>query len=351
MTLCQTLPAAEKGAGKTEVPDPKVIPVTTKAPDEKKVYPIAIIGAGAAGTMAAKRAVLNNHKVLLFTGARQEQRRSRGNWVRKVDNVPGLAKYKRTILELRNEVLQELVNSSLSPNLYVIQDSVTSLEKQGNLFKLADGSGHIYSVKYVVMATGIMDEQPKIQGSIRPILKYANAQTVAYCALCDGHRSFGKKTVVIGYSDAAASTALALLARYQMASITLLTNGNSLKVSPTLSKQLEEKNVRIVESPIKEILCDEGQKKLTGFLLENGKTVEAGMGFVALGVRPNNQLALQMGVEVNADGLVLTNLNGESSIPNLFVAGDLRADSMHQIYTAWQHAVDVVQLIDQRLRE
>lgn len=33
-----------------------------------------------------------------------------------------------------------------------------------------------------------------------------------------------------------------------------------------------------------------------------------------------------------------------------FVVGDLRANSVKQIYTAWQHAVDVVQVIDRRIR-
>ena len=190
--------------------DPKVIPVTTKQPEEKKIYPIAIIGAGAGGSMAVKRAVLNNNEVLLFTGTKQERRRSRGNWVRKVDNIPGLGKYERTILELRNEVLQELVQDPLGHNLYVVEESISLIEKDVDFFKLKDGAGHTYYVKYVVMATGIMDEQPIIQGSIRSIFEYANGQTIGYCSLCDGHRSFGKHAVVIGYSKSAAHIALLL---------------------------------------------------------------------------------------------------------------------------------------------
>jgi thioredoxin reductase (NADPH) len=191
------------GNEEIKIVDPRIIPIKTIQPEEEKIYPVAIIGAGAAGTMAVKRAVLNNNETLLFTGAIQEQRRSRGNWVRTVDNVPGLAKYTRTILELRNETLEELVKSPLKHNLYVIEDSVLSMEKHADYFKLIDGAGHIHYAQYVVLATGVMDEQPHIQGSIRPILKYANGQTVAYCLICDGHRSIGKKTVVIGHSESA----------------------------------------------------------------------------------------------------------------------------------------------------
>lgn len=335
---------------KNEFSDPRIISIKTKQPEEKKIYPIAIIGAGAAGTMAVKRAVLNNDEVLLFTGNNQERRRSRGNWVRKVDNVPGLEKYERTILELRNEVLEELVKSPLIHNLYVIEDSVYSIEKEVDVFKLIDGAGHIYYARYVVMATGIMDEQPSIDGSIRPILAYANGQTVAYCLVCDGHRSLGKKTVVIGCSESAGDVALILSTKYQLEELIILTNGQKHEFSSALLKSLQSKSIRIIEAPILKVLGNEKQKEILGFELANGDIVEAEMCFVALGIRPNNQLAIQLGAKLDASGLVITDENGESSVPNLFVIGDLRSNSMKQIYTAWQHAVESMQLINCRIQ-
>jgi thioredoxin reductase (NADPH) len=201
------------------------------------------------------------------------------------------------------------------------------------------------------MATGIMDEQPHIQGTIHPVLKYANGQTIAYCSLCDGHRSFGKKTVVIGHSTSAANIALLLLEKYQLMSITILTNGRRHEFTPELLQRIQKKNISILDIPIKEVLGNKEQKQLTGFMLENGKIVEAEIGFVALGIRPNNLLALQIGAQIDDNGLVITDSNGESSIPNLFIAGDLRANGMKQIYTAWQHAVDSIQLINRRIRD
>ncbi len=317
--------------------DPKVIPVTTQQPEQSKLYPIVIVGAGAAGTMAVKRAVLNNTEVLLFTGDKQDRKRSCGNWVKKVDNVPGLEKYKRPVLELRNEVLQELASGPLSSNLYVIEDSICSIEKQDDFFKLIDRSGRIYFAKYVVLATGIMKEQPLIQGSLRPILPFANNGSIGYCCICDGHRCLGKKTVVIGHTKTAASMALFLSKKYHPTSITILTNGH---VPEFISE------IAVLEAPIKEVV---GNNVLSGFVLETGEYVEAEMGFVALGIRPNNQLALQLGAQLNASGLVITDEDGESSVPNLFVIGDLRANTLKQIYTAWQNAVDAIQAIDERL--
>lgn len=317
--------------------------------EDKTVYPIAIIGAGAAGTMAVKRAVLNNTTALLFTGATHERRISRGSWVRKVNNIPGLTYYKRAILELCNETLEEIAHSPFSHNLYVVDDSIYSIKKERDYFTLIDGKQQTYYAKYVIIATGIMDEQPLIQGSIRPILHYANGQTVAYCTICDGHRCFGKRTVVIGHSESAGAIALQLAQRYHLAHVAILTNGHHHEFSETLLKKIALKNIPIFVSPILKVLGNEKRQQLHGFLLETGERIDAEMGFIALGIRPNNQLPLQLHAKVDARGLVITDLNGESSIPNLFVIGDLRANSMKQMYTAWQHAVETVQVITQRI--
>ncbi|MBS0655811.1 MAG: NAD(P)/FAD-dependent oxidoreductase, partial [Verrucomicrobia bacterium] len=194
---------------------------------QTKVYPVAIIGAGAGGTMATERAILNNREVLLFTGAKPEKKRSRGHWVRAVHNIPGLTKYTRALVELQQETLAHIASGPFQHNLSVVEDSVVSIEKQAGLFKLVDKTGQSYLAKYVILATGMMDEQPHIGGSIRPILKFGNNQSVAYCIMCDGHRSLNKKTVVIGHSEEAAKAALLLAERYQPSKLTILTNGKA----------------------------------------------------------------------------------------------------------------------------
>ncbi len=316
---------------------------------EYKVFPVAIIGSGAGGTMAVKRAILNNREVLLFTGAKKERKNSRGHWVKKVENIPGLEKYKRTLVELRDEMLEGIAKGPFSQNLSVVEDSVISIRKQENAFRLCDKEGNVYFARFVVLATGMMDEQPHIKDSIKSIFSFANNQTVAYCLLCDGHLSYQKNVVVIGHSEEAAQGAILLFDRYIPPKITNLTNGAKNRFSENTLALLNAKNIQIEEEPIEEIL---GEKKgiLTGFQLSSEKKIDAEIGFVALGIRPNNALALELGADVDAKGLVIVDQNGESSVPNLFVIGDLRANSLKQIYTAWQHAVDSIQIIDRRIR-
>lgn len=330
-------------------PVPETIQEMIPVRDENHVYPIVIIGSGAAGTMAVKRAILNNNEVLLFMGASQERRRSRGNWVKKVDNIPGLEQYARPILELRNETLADIYQGPFSQNLCTVEDSVVQIEKTGDLFKLTDGSGTVYYGKYVLLATGIMDEQPNIQGSIRPILDFSNGQTVAYCLVCDGHRCLNQNTVVIGYSESAATGAMLLAEKYHPPSLAIITNGNAPEFSENTLEKLKQNHIAIYTSSVLNVEGDRGIRQLQGFTLESGEFVSADMGFVMLGIRPNNQLALQLDAKVDSRGLVLTDSSGESSVSNLFIAGDLRSGSMKQIYTAWQHSVECMQQINARL--
>ena len=73
--------------------------------------------------------------------------------------------------------------------------------------------------------------------------------------------------------------------------------------------------------------------------------------FPMLGQIAYNELAKQVGADINPKGNVITTEKGESTIENFYVAGDLREGKKYQIYTAWDMAVDSVDDMDRKLRE
>lgn len=152
-----------------------------------------------------------------------------------------------------------------------------------------------------------------------------------------------------GVSISAASVALILSEKYRPPEMTVLTNGKRPEFSVELLTRIRAAGIRIIESPIVKI--SDKKNQLSGFQLENGESVECEIGFVSLGIRPNNDLALLIGAQVDDTGLVITDSNGESSVPNLFIVGDLRSKSRKQIYTAWEHAVDSIQVITRRISD
>lgn len=318
----------------------------------EKIYSVCVIGAGSAGTMAALRTVLNNDDCLFFPGSPQDKKRSRALWVRKVENMPAHLQYKRGIEDPNAETIKWIQQSEFRDNLTLQKNlGVSTISKnQEGIFDLVDNKGNAYKAKYVILCTGVMDVQPEIQGTIETVFDYANAQTIDYCLICDGHHVLHKKTSVIGHENSAAWVAILLYERYASSHLTILTNGKKPNFQADTQKLIDLYQIQIETSPIKEIVGEEKGNILKAFKLQDGKTVETEISFVALGMIVYNELAKQLGAELDDRGFVKSNESGLTSIPGLYVAGDLKANTRKQIYTAWDHAVSAASAINQLLR-
>src|SRR3989344_200460 len=160
---------------------------------DQKIYPVCVIGGGSAGTMAVLRTILNNDECLFFPGSAKDKKRSRDLWVRKIENIPGHFQYKRGIQEHNLETMKWILQSDFKDNLHTQKNTgVVSVEKQGDLFKITDSKNQIHFAEYIILCTGVMDVQPEIKGTIETVFDYANAQTIDYCLVCDGHHVLNK---------------------------------------------------------------------------------------------------------------------------------------------------------------
>ncbi|MFZ4713160.1 MAG: NAD(P)/FAD-dependent oxidoreductase [Bacteriovoracaceae bacterium] len=318
----------------------------------EKIYPISIIGGGSAGVMAALRCILNNDEVLFFPGSPKNKKRSRAMWVKKIENMPAHLQFKRGIEEPNQETIKWIEASAFSANFHHQKNTgIVDITKnsQGH-FHLTDSRGNTYQSKYVILCTGVMDVQPTINGSIEAILVYANAQTVDYCLRCDGHHSLNKKTTIIGHGIGAAWAAIQLYERYRQPSMTILTHGQKKEFNDETEKLLQKYKIPVIEEKILQILGEEKGQKLLGFELEGNKKIESEMSFVSLGMMVYNELALKLGVVVDERGFVKADESGLTNIEGFYVAGDLKANSKKQIYTAWDQAVNSGDAINQKLR-
>jgi thioredoxin reductase (NADPH) len=315
------------------------------------IYDVAVIGAGAAGMQATLRAVLNNDATLLFTGDARSRKRSREFWVRKVENMPGLFQLNRAIVDTNVEVLQWIEQSALKHKLTLKKNkTVTHIEKSQELFILTDGVGEKYCARFVILCTGVMDVQPKILGSIAPVLPYANMQIVDYCLRCDGHHVLGKNTAVIGNDSSAVWVAIMLHERYQPPSMTVLFHGARVELNDELKHLVEKYKIKIDHEEMIELIGDAKAGLLTSIKTAH-QNIACEIAFVSLGMIVYNDLAKMLGAQLDARGFVIADDNGMSSIDGLYVAGDVRANTKKQIYTAWDNATTAADAINARLRK
>ena len=319
-----------------------------------KLYDIAVIGSGAAGAMGSLRAVLNNLETLTFMGSAKTKKSARATWVGKVENMPCLFDKKKGVAQSSNEVFKWIREQDLwRENLTQVMSAVTKIEGEKGHFELTTEKGDIFLAQNILLATGIMDLQPLINGEIEPVFPMANAGYIEYCIICDGHKSKGKETTIIGHGESVAWIATMLFERYKNPRMTIITNGKKLEVieGSVIHKRMSKYGIKSFESPILEILGDARGSGLEGFKLEDGQVVPCQKSYVSLGIIAHNKLAVELGANIDDRGFVIGDDVGETNIPGFFVAGDLRADHKNQIYTAWDMAVDSVNRIDRYIRD
>lgn len=313
-----------------------------------KIYDLAIIGGGGAGQMAILRAALNLTPTIAFLGDTQARKRSRSVWVHDVENIPGMFDIRNPITQSEKSVLNFIESRpELNAALETIKESVTQISHSEGLFNLK-AAEDTYQAKYVVLCTGTADVQPHIQGKIDPVFPYANRGDLLYCIRCDGHKTISHATAVIGHSTGAAWVAIMLKERYDNPKITLLSNGRPFEGSMEVREILDHYGIEVTEEPIQEILGD-SKKGLAGFQMES-KKVEVTRAFVALGAIVHNDLARQLGVDVDEREHIKTNGKCETNVAGFYAVGDLVSGKKKQVYTAWDMAVDAVEDIDAKLR-
>ena len=306
-----------------------------------EVFDVAIIGAGPVGLHAALKSSLLNMTVAVIDKGR---RHSRAFFVPRLANIPGhYGVSGANLLELQKDELKKH-----SDKARIIENTeVTDIVWNGDRFYLkckSKETGLEVTAKNVILATGVVDRQPEIGGSIKPILPYADRGIAMYCMLCDGHSIKGKDACVLGHTAYSVSVAIDLL-YFGPSSVTLLTNGMGILDRKTTEKLAENKIPVIAE----EIVDLAGLKENSfGAVLKSGAMEFFDFCFVALGwYSMGTGLGLKLGGHVDEDGFLVTNEDGQilkedgSPVEHIFAAGDVR-NTWNQIPVGWGDAEKAV---------
>ncbi|HXY32121.1 MAG TPA: thioredoxin-disulfide reductase [Gemmatimonadaceae bacterium] len=199
-------------------------------------------------------------------------------------------------------------------------------------FETVSESGDVYRSPAVILTAGGTPIKLGVPGE----LEYAG-KGVSYCAICDGAFFKGHTMAVVGGGDAACEEA-DFLTRYAE-KVYLIHRRHEFRASKIIQK-------RVFENPKIEVIWDSVVERIAGddnglvkhTVLRNVVTNEVvdlpvTAVFVFIGFRPNTGV-LADHVEHDAGGYIITDETMESSVPGLFVAGDVRAQLTRQVSTA-----------------
>jgi thioredoxin reductase (NADPH) len=226
----------------------------------------------------------------------------------------------------------------------------TQLEKQAERFGARIEFGHVSAIrsegkhkivtvdgvdvkaKTVLIATGSDYKKLGVPGE-----KEFYGRGVHYCATCDGAFYREKRLAVVGGGNSAVQETL-FLTRYAT-HIDLLVR-STIKASDVLTEDLqhyiESGQVTVhLNTTTDEIVATEGRVSSLK-ITEDGTTGELEVNglFVFVGLLPNTDFLQGSGVELDAQGLVVTTAKLETSVEGVFASGDVRSGATMQIASA-----------------
>ena len=274
---------------------------------------LVIIGGGPAGLTAAIYAVRAGLNTIVI------EKSNLGGQVMitpVVENYPGF-------MRIGGKSLVDLIAQQAAQYCEIhVGEYVTEArkdDKDGTIYLKTNHA--IYITKGLVIATGVANRALEAPGAQK-----FYGRGVSYCATCDGYFfKDGKQVVVVGGGDTAMTDALYL--HNLGAKVTLIHRRDTLRAQARLQESFKQSGIPALwDSEVREI---SGDKIVKAVKIEDKKTgkvqdMPADGVFVAIGYVPNVEIAQQLGLELDEQGYIKTDLaTMRTSMPGVYAAGDI----------------------------
>ena len=286
------------------------------------MYNVVIIGSGCAGLTAAIYAARANLKPLVLDGHEPGGQLS---LTTHVENFPGFPEG-----ILGPELIENMRKQAQKFGAEFKAGAVTEVDLSKRPFKIAAGKD-TYEARAVIVAAGASARLLGLKGE-----KELIGHGVSTCATCDGYFFRGKPIAVVGGGDSAMEEAN-FLSRYA-SKVYLIHRRKEFRASKIMIDRAKanEKIEFVTPYVIEEILAPKGL--VEGVRLSNAETKQTreipldGV-FVAIGHDPNTT-AFKGKLEMDSNGYLIAKHGSLTTIPGVFVAGDVQDHRYRQAVTA-----------------
>jgi thioredoxin reductase len=180
----------------------------------------------------------------------------------------------------------------------------------------------------LLIASGVFDIVPRIPG-----FDALFGRSVFQCPYCDGWEMRGKKVAVYGRRQRGLQMARAMTAWAR--DIVLCSDGPS-RLSADERRQLDRNGIRMIETRVAELKGRHGQ--LQSVVFANGEVLPRDTLFFDTPSRGQSQLAASLGCRFGRNGGVVCGAYEATSVPGVFVAGNIIRDVQLSIVAAAEGA-------------
>jgi len=264
-------------------------------------YDVIIAGGSYAGMSAALQLARARRKVLVVDAG---QRRNRFA----ASSHGFLGQDGRAPADIAEDARAQLM---AYPTVEWVSDTLINACKEAQGFTLETARGQRYSALRLLLATGVIDDLPEVEG-----LAQRWGKSVFHCPYCHGYELEQGPIGVLATSEMSLHHALMLP---DWGPTTFFTHG-VFEPDPEQRASLERRGVTIVPERVERI---EGDR--ANVVLANGRVVAIDGLFVLSRTRVASPLAASLGCEFE-DGpmgaFIQTDMTRETNVPGVFACGD-----------------------------
>lgn len=296
---------------------------------EHIMFDTIIVGAGPAGLTAAIY-LGRFHRPALVIDAQT----SRARWIPRSHNILGFPQGiggQDLLLQLRTHA--ERYGARIRP------DTVDGITRDGDTGFTLRLSSDIVRSRHVILATGVRDHLPQLQGVEEALLR----SVLRVCPICDAYEATGQQIAVI--SDSQRGEREADFLKTYSNSITLVHIGADH--DPERRGRLNARGIELIESELRYLTIEGDDLRLR---LPSGHNREFDVFYSALGCSPRNRLATSLSAACDENGQLIVNSHGETSVPGLYAVGDV-VRGLNQVVVAAGEAAICATHIHNRLRD
>lgn len=211
--------------------------------------------------------------------------------------------------EFKRIAREDLMNY---PDITMENQRVIDIKKENDAFMVRGEDGRSFRSRKVLLATGLKDELPAIEG-----IHQFYGKTLFSCPFCDGWELRDRPLVLIT-EDNRAFHMVKMISNWSN-NLAVCTNGN-LIFSEEQKEILIRKQIKVFNDEIAALEGESG--RLAKIKFRNGNELFRAGGFVTTGLTQASPFAEVLGCKMNNMGGIETDTLGRTNIEGVYASGD-----------------------------
>jgi thioredoxin reductase (NADPH) len=291
-----------------------------------------IVGAGPAGLVAATYLTRFHRRIVVVDAGSSRARR-----IPSSHNCPGFP-----FGVSGEELLAKMRTQAEGYGAPITRGRIVRIERRADAFEAWDDERRAYRSSCVLLATGIVDRMPRLEGPPESLERAIAAGAIRLCEQCDGHEASDEPIAVYGPTDDAIHHALFLRTFSRQVAVVPSQQGKPSSECAELAR-----SSRVEVLPVARALrfTDDG---CIFELADGGSSRRFDTVYPVLGGDAQSQLAIALGARVDENGELIVDRRQQTTVEGLYAVGDV-VSALNQISVAMGHAAIAASAIHRSL--